>query len=495
MQSKFARVARAFRPQTKPRDAMWLLAGAAGAGGSIVMCDTVTVTSTTTTTTTTDGPAAAKAAPVDENYPPFGLAPQIQALPDWIQRGCGDKPYYCPEKDAMWGADGITPPNCPDFSKHNNFMAEVMTPAVYDKLKNRKTANGVNLSHIIKTGMDNPGHPHIKTVGCVAGDEESYVTFKELFDPIIDARHGGYGPDGKQPTNLDISQLSNTDIDPECKYVLTTRVRTGRSVRGFRLPPTIGFEERRALEAVAVKALLNMSGDLKGDYFPLHGSKSYAPKPTGMSEEQETYLRSVGNLFQEPDSTLLLASGMARHWPDGRGIFHNDQKNLFVWLNEEDHLRIVSMQGDRAKPTVAGKQIKDVTARFIRACDEVQKVLKQEGYDFMHNDHHGFVLTCPSNLGTGLRAGTMVNLPKLSARPDWKKLMGAMKLQARGTGGVDSASSGGCWDVSNADRIGKGEVDLVNILIEGAAKLVKWEGMLDAGNGAAVDAEIKAVMG
>jgi creatine kinase len=153
------------------------------------------------------------------------------------------------------------------------------------------------------------------------------------------------------------------------------------------------------------------------------------------------------------------------------------------------------MQGDRAKPTFEGKQIKEVTARFIRACDEVQKVLKSEGYDFMHNDHLGFVLTCPSNLGTGLRAGTMVNLPKLSSRPDWKKLMNAMKLQARGTGGVDSASTGGCWDVSNADRIGKGEVDLVNILIEGAAQLVKWESMLEtASMHAVVDSEIAAVM-
>jgi creatine kinase len=186
---------------------------------------------------------------------------------------------------------------------------------------------------------------------------------------------------------------------------------------------------------------------------------------------------------------------MARHWPDGRGIFHNDQQNLFVWVNEEDHLRIVSMQGQRAKPTHEGKQIKEVTARFIRACNEVDKVLKQEGSTFMHSEHLGYILTCPSNLGTGLRAGTMVMLPKLSAKPEWKGLLGAMKLQARGTGGVDSGSSGGTWDVSNADRIGKGEVDLVNILIEGAAQLVKWETMLDAGQTAQVDAELKTVMG
>lgn len=61
-----------------------------------------------------------------------------------------------------------------------------------------------------------------------AGDEESYETFAELFDPVISARHGGYDHKSqKQPTNMDISKLSDTDIDPEGKYVLTTRVRTG----------------------------------------------------------------------------------------------------------------------------------------------------------------------------------------------------------------------------------------------------------------------------
>eukprot|EP00657_Telonema_sp_P-1_P002139 TRINITY_DN1507_c0_g1_i3.p1 TRINITY_DN1507_c0_g1~~TRINITY_DN1507_c0_g1_i3.p1 ORF type:complete len:115 (+),score=42.59 TRINITY_DN1507_c0_g1_i3:193-537(+) len=99
---------------------------------------------------------------------------------------------------------------------------------------------------------------------------------------------------------------------------------------------------------------------------------------------------------------------------------------------------------------------------------------------------------CPSNLGTGLRAGTMVKLDKVSARSDWKNICKVMGLQARGTAGVDSASTGGTWDVSNADRIGKGEVDLVNTLIEGAAQLVKWETMYDAGQEAEAEAEIVA---
>lgn len=170
-------------------------------------------------------------------------------------------------------------------------------PQTYDNLKDKKTSMGITLAHCIKTGMDNPGHPHIKTVGIVAGDEESYTTFKELFDPIISDRHGGYGADGKQPTNLDINQLSTTDVDPYNKYVLTSRVRTGRSIRGFRLPPQIGFEERRQLESQAVKGLMSMDGDFKGDYFPLNGSRSYAPKPNGMSVEKEEELRTCGNLF------------------------------------------------------------------------------------------------------------------------------------------------------------------------------------------------------
>jgi creatine kinase len=60
-----------------------------------------------------------------------------------------------------------------------------------------------------------------------------------------------------------------------------------------------------------------------------------------------------------------------------------------------------------------------VVARFINACDEVEKSLKTDGTSFMRNDHLGFILTCPSNLGTGLRAGAMVKLPNMSSKPEW----------------------------------------------------------------------------
>merc|ERR1739844_618268 len=199
-----------------------------------------------------------------------------------------------------------------------------------------------------------------------------------------------------------------------------------------------------------------------------------------MDEKKEKELRDNGNLFQEPNSTLLLSSGCGRHWPDARGIYHNDAENFFVWVNEEDQMRIVSME--------KGDNIKAIFTRFANATKAVQDCLKEEGYDFMHNDHLGFILTCPSNLGTGLRAGAMVKVPLFSARKDFKDILKKMRLQARGTAGVDSASTGGTWDISNSNRLGYSEVDLCNLFIEGVAQIIKWEKALEEGKD--IEAEV-----
>merc|ERR1712086_43152 len=119
--------------------------------------------------------------------------------------------------------------------------------------------------------------------------------------------------------------------------------------------------------------------------------------------------------------------------------------------------------------------------RFANATKAVQESLEADGYGIMHNDHLGFILTCPSNLGTGLRAGCMLKVPLFSARADFKDALKRMRLQARGTAGVDSASSGGTWDISTSDRLGMSEVDLCNLFIEGVAQVIKWEKQLEAG--------------
>lgn len=52
----------------------------------------------------------------------------------------------------------------------------------------------------------------------------------------------------------------------------------------------------------------------------------------------------------------------------------------------------------------------------------------------MWNEHLGYVLTCPSNLGTGLRAGVHVKLPNVSKHEKFGEVLKRLRLQKRGTG-------------------------------------------------------------
>merc|ERR1712002_861754 len=108
----------------------------------------------------------------------------------------------------------------PDLSKHNNWMSKCLTPEIYAKLRDKVTPSGCPFDRIIQTGVDNPGHPFIMTVGCVAGDEESYEVFADLLDPVIDGRHNGYGKNAKHKTNLNPDNLKGGLFDE--KYRLSS---------------------------------------------------------------------------------------------------------------------------------------------------------------------------------------------------------------------------------------------------------------------------------
>ncbi|XP_053535661.1 creatine kinase B-type [Ictalurus punctatus] len=350
----------------------------------------------------------------------------------------------------------------PDLTKHNNHMAKVLTPDLYERLRSKQTSSGFTLDDVIQTGVDNPGHPFIMTVGCVAGDEETYEVFKELLDPVIKDRHGGYKPTDKHKTDLNPANLKGgDDLDPN--YVLSSRVRTGRSIRGFCLPPHCSRGERRAVQKLSVEALGALSGDLNGKYYALEN----------MSEAEQQQLIDDHFLFDKPVSPLLLASGMARDWPDARGIWHNDNKTFLVWVNEEDHLRVISMQ--------KGGNMKEVFTRFCTGLTKIEELFKSKGHAFMWNEHLGYVLTCPSNLGTGLRGGVHVKLPNMSKHNKFEEVLKRLRLQKRGTGGVDTAAVGGVFDISNADRLGFSEVELVQMVVDGVKLLVEMEKRLEKG--------------
>ena len=60
--------------------------------------------------------------------------------------------------------------------------------------------------------------------------------------------------------------------------------------------------------------------------------------------------------------------------------------------------------------------------------------MKSDGHSFMWSEHLGYILTCPSNLGTGMRAGVHVKLPLLSQDKRFDSMLEQMRLQKRGTG-------------------------------------------------------------
>merc|ERR1719351_138635 len=129
--------------------------------------------------------------------------------------------------------------------------------------------------------------------------------------------------------------------------VKSVRIRVGRSIEGFGLSPGITKKQRLDMEALMKSAFGKLAGDLKGNYYPL----------LGMEEKVRQQLVDDHFLFISGDKNLI-AAGMERDWPEGRGIFHNDAKTFLVWVNEEDQLRIISME--------KGGDVKGVFSRLAR---------------------------------------------------------------------------------------------------------------------------------
>merc|ERR1712136_112051 len=342
----------------------------------------------------------------------------------------------------------------PDFSKHNNHMAKVLTKEMYAKLRDVKTPAGYTLDMAIQTGVDNPGHPFIMTVGCVAGDEESYEVWSDLFDPVISDRHNGYSKTDEHKTDMNPDNLKGGEnMDP--KYVLSSRVRTGRSIRGICLPPFCTRAERRKVESVSLAALDKLDGPLKGKYYPL----------SGMTEEQQDKLIEDHFLFDKPVSPLLLASGLARR----------------TWYLAQRRQELLGLDQRRRS---SSSYLHGIGRKHQRC---LQKILRR--YQPSRKAHEGRWQRIHVERTSWFR-------PYLPIQPwywcpCWCPRQGPTPLQKRGTGGVDTASTDGTFDISNADRIGFSEVELVQMVIDGIELLIQFEKKLEAGEN--IDADVAAV--
>jgi hypothetical protein len=164
----------------------------------------------------------------------------------------------------------------------------------------------------------------------IAGDAECYEIYHELLDPIIEKLHKFRPGSGKVVHDISPLKLGGLlAIDPQ--YIRSVTVQSTRNVRGFALAPKITRTDRFKLEGILRTALEKLVVPARGEYFPL---KSLSPT-------QIAALKEKGVLFKKPkEGSSLSISTAARDWPDGRGIFISE--DLYVWVNQGDHVRVIS---------------------------------------------------------------------------------------------------------------------------------------------------------
>ncbi|VDM52064.1 unnamed protein product [Angiostrongylus costaricensis] len=337
-----------------------------------------------------------------------------------------------------------------------SLLKKHLTKAVVDKLKTKKTRLGATLLDVIQSGVENLD----SGVGLYAPDAESYTVFADLFNPVIEEYHNGFKATDNQPpmdlgeknaTDVYISvnlspsvynivfQLAElTDLDPENKFIVSTRIRCGRSLVGYPFNPCLTELNYKNMEKKMQDILNGITDEeLKGKYYAL----------TGMDEETKKTLIADHFFF----------------WPTGRGIFHNEKKTFLVWINEEDHLRIISMQPGGDVGAVLGRLIKGLNYISSKA-------------PFARHPRLGWLTFCPTNLGTTVRASVHIKLPKISAKPEFQQICSDMKLQViRGIHGEHSESAEGIYDVSNKQRLGLTEYMAVRQMYDGVKKLIELE--------------------
>merc|ERR1711970_1289761 len=339
----------------------------------------------------------------------------------------------------------------PDIKSKHSLVAKYVTKEIWDSLSSHKTAtSGFTLKQAIAcaTEFDN------QHCGIYAGDWDSYKDFAAVFDPLIQEYHG-ISATAKHTSDMDVSKIVGNIVDDA--PVHSTRIRVGRSIDGFGLSPGITKQQRLGVESLMKTAIKNFPSDLSGNYYPLQG----------MNEQVRQQLVDDHFLFVSGDRNLQVA-GMERDWPEGRGIFHNDSKTFLIWVNEEDQLRIISMEN--------GGDVKGV---FERLCNGIKmvgdSVKKESGKDFCLDEKYGYIHSCPTNLGTGMRASVHIDLPGWTKHG--LKVLEArceeLHLQPRGTRGESGGQTGVTYDISNKHRLGYSEVELVQKMIDGVNTLWK----------------------
>ena len=205
-----------------------------------------------------------------------------------------------------------------------------------------------------------------------------------------------------------------------------------------------------------------------------------------ISQEQYKQLVADHIMFKDMAADPYLASaGIASDWPYGRGCYVSEDRGFVIWVGEEDHLRIMCMK--------KGTLLNDVFDRLKTALDVVSGI---EGLSFARSPDYGVVTSCPTNLGTGMRASVHIPIPKLTADgtdAKAKEVCKPLGLSVRGIGGEHTPiGEGGVCDISPRARFCITEAEIICALYKGIKLLKEKENELASGGGAGAGQDLSS---
>jgi protein arginine kinase len=159
----------------------------------------------------------------------------------------------------------------------------------------------------------------------------------------------------------------------------------------------------------------------------------------------------------------LISPNLTRFPESGILISENEQVSIMV--NEEDHLR--------TQLYLPGYQLEDGLNQVFELDDWLE-----ENINYAFDEKFGYLTSCPTNVGTGMRASVMMHLPALILTKQLNRMIPAISqfgLVVRGIYGEGSESLGNIFQISNQITLGKSEKDIVLDLASVVKQLIEQE--------------------
>eukprot|EP00899_Mesostigma_viride_P004899 jgi/Mesvir1/1440/Mv25482-RA.2 len=369
-----------------------------------------------------------------------------------------------PGGGAAAGGDKVQKILAIKTSHPDNIMAQTFSVDYYNSLSDELKAR---LLQCCNSGIDNPD----SSMGCYAMRPDDYDVLKPFFSKAL-AKYHRVAEDAKHVNDWNLQGVAGLPADGVLDLgklglpALSMRVRTGRNLKAYPLPGAMTKEDRCSMENVMAAAFAKLIA------MPEYGGKYISITPDHPNfVSKEVYQQYVDDHIMFKDMSAdpyLLSAGIAQDWPYGRGCYVSEDKGFIIWVGEEDHLRIMCMK--------KGTVLNEVFDRLKKAIDVVESL---PGCEFAYSPDYGVVTSCPTNLGTAMRASVHIPLPNLTSDGTDKKAKAIAKplgLSVRGLGGEHTPiGKDGTVDISPSARFVIKEAEIITALYKGLRLLKEAE--------------------